>query len=117
MELALIDEVMGCLPKELTLFWYFKDRYAPYLLEKELEDKGPRTIGELKRSRFSRLVQKPVSKAVVSRVGGRPVSASDFAALWPESSQPSHNKPVDRRSTCGWMSWKWGPCVDTTNLC
>ncbi len=62
MELALIDEVMGCLPKELTLFWYFKDRYAPYLLEKELENKGPRTIGELKRSRFSVWCRNPCAR-------------------------------------------------------
>ncbi len=88
MELAVIKEVMGCLPKERTLFWYFKDRYAPYLLQKELEDKGPRTISELKRSRFSRLVQKPVCKPVVSQVGGRPVCAAEFAVLWPESPQP-----------------------------
>ena len=88
MELAVINEVMGCLPKERTLFWYFKDRYAPYLLQKELECKGPRTIGELKRSRFSRLVQKPVCRPVVSRVGDRPVSAAEFAELWPLTSMP-----------------------------
>ncbi|OZG74525.1 hypothetical protein BTA51_05865 [Hahella sp. CCB-MM4] len=84
----MIREVMGSLPKERTLFWYFKDRYAPYLLQKELEERGPRTVGELKRCRFAKLLQKTVCKPLVSQAGNRPVMANEFAAIWPEVSKP-----------------------------
>ncbi|WP_020410776.1 hypothetical protein [Hahella ganghwensis] len=88
MELDTVREVIDGLPKERTLFWYFKDRYAPYLLQKELEQNGSRTVAELKRSRFSKLVQKSVCSPLVSRAGNRPVLADEFAALWPENSTP-----------------------------
>ncbi len=87
MKLHLVQEVLACLPKERTLFWYYRDRYAVYLLEKEL-GRIPQTVSELKRGRFSKLVNKPVCQPVISRAGNRPLCSAEFANLWPTMVTP-----------------------------
>jgi len=74
------EEIIRCLPQDRTLFYYFKDRYAPLLLSKAVADNTP--IADIKKSRFSPLLNKPVVKAVLSRLGGSVLSPNDLLSTW-----------------------------------
>lgn len=62
-----VNEVIACLPKERTLFHYFKDRYALMLLSDAA--RGGATMTSIKRSRLAGLLDKPVVRRVVQGFG------------------------------------------------
>lgn len=82
------EEIIACLPQDRTLFYYFKDRYAPLLLSKVLSKvlskavANNTTVAEIKKSRFSPLLNKPVVKDLLSRLGGSVLSPNDLLFTW-----------------------------------
>ncbi|KPJ89168.1 MAG: hypothetical protein AMJ53_16015 [Gammaproteobacteria bacterium SG8_11] len=77
------EEIIHCLPQDKTLFYYFKDRYAPLLLSKVF--RGNTTVADIKKSRFSPLLSKPVVKQVLANMGGSVLSADDLLYSWDPS--------------------------------
>ena len=81
MQLADVKEIIECLPKGKTRFYYFKDRYALLLLS--LATQAETSKRDIRASRFSKLLDKNVVKKVLQQNRGKALSAHDFDALWP----------------------------------
>ena len=83
MKTELAQEIIECLPKERTLFRYYKDYYAAYLLQRVLQQQGPMAVSELRRSRFGRLLNKPIFSELLASSGSGKLNAYDIESLWP----------------------------------
>ncbi|MEM8878085.1 MAG: hypothetical protein AAGD23_09470 [Pseudomonadota bacterium] len=81
METADATEIIACLPKDRTLFWYHRDRYAAYLLEHAVQDNG--SIATIKAGPYSRLLSRPAIKTVVASAGAGHITSDELAMLWP----------------------------------
>lgn len=82
MKEELIQEIIACLPRGRTKYYYFKDRYALMLLS-YLTARGV-SIGQIKNSPLKKLVDKGVVKQVLKQIGsGRP-TPTQLGAHWPE---------------------------------
>jgi len=81
-----VEEVIDCLPKERTLFHYFKDRYALMLLA-YVSGEG-KSISEIKRSPYGGLLNKPLINALLKRQGNGELSAYDLSSAWPKNTYP-----------------------------
>lgn len=68
MDLQQWEEIIACLPTDRTLFTYFKDQYAVYLLEQQLRD-GRCSIKKLRASPLRKLLEKPLIKQVLRDCG------------------------------------------------
>lgn len=75
------EEIIECLPKDRTIFRYFKDRYALELLSYFVGD--GKLISEVKKSPFGKLLSKPLLKALSSRLGGALLTRQALQAAWP----------------------------------
>jgi len=85
MDYSDVDASIACLPKGRTLFHYFPDRYAAYLLSRLVgEDMA---IAGIRKTRFAKLLHRPVIKEVVARCGDGRLRAADLAATWPDDPQ------------------------------
>ena len=80
MEFGAIKDVIACLPRGRTLFYYFPDRYAVALLSRYLGE--GRTVAEVKASGFAKLLQRPALKPVVAAKGDGQLTPDDLAACW-----------------------------------
>ncbi len=85
MEYREAREVIACLPKDRTLFHYFKDQYALFLLEKAIGE-GAR-VGELKSSRYAKLLQKPIVKELAANAPNGVLDAAVLGNVWPQPSE------------------------------
>ncbi|MEM8814499.1 MAG: hypothetical protein AAGE85_01665 [Pseudomonadota bacterium] len=81
MQLADAREIIECLPKSKTRFYYFKDRYALLLLR--LAIAGGTSKKALQQSRFAKLLDKEVVKEAIRLARGKPLSGAAFDAYWP----------------------------------
>ena len=81
MHLANVKEIIECLPKSKTRFYYFKDRYALILLRLAVDEQT--TKKELLRSRFAKLLSKNVVKESLSLGRGAEITSQTFDAYWP----------------------------------
>ncbi len=70
MDMQQAKEVIACLPRGRTLFHYGRHGYAPLLLSYLVE--GRIAIGELRKSRYGKLLQSPSLKTVIAD-SGKPV--------------------------------------------
>lgn len=84
MDAKLAQEIIECLPKERTLFRYYKDYYAVYLVHRELLLRGDMTVSELRCGRLGKLLQKPIFTDLLSKSGSGKLSAEDIESLWSE---------------------------------
>lgn len=75
-----LNEIIDCLPKERTLFPYFKGRYALMLLQ-AVVGQG-RQVKDLKTSGFAPLLDKPEVKQVLAQAGQGEVSAKFLENFW-----------------------------------
>ena len=80
-----VEEIIQCLPKGRTLFPYFRDRYATLLLAWLCQE--GRTISEIKKSRYSGLLNKQLIKEAISGCGDGTISAQSLDLVWPETSE------------------------------
>ena len=82
MQLAEAREIIECLPKGKTRFYYFKDRYALLLLS--LLVSGRTSKQSLRTSSFSNLLNKAVVKTALERNRTKHLSPQTFEAVWPK---------------------------------
>ena len=80
MKYAEVQEIIDCLPKERTLFRYFKDAYAPMLLQQWIR-KG-KTIADVKQSPLSGLLQKQIVKNLLAELGRAHIKSADLELAW-----------------------------------
>ncbi|MFO1350413.1 MAG: hypothetical protein U1F68_06945 [Gammaproteobacteria bacterium] len=73
-----LEEIIACLPKDRTLFHYAKDRYAPLLLS-YVVGAGAK-ISDLRRSPFSRLLDKASVKQIIAASGDGMVRAEPLVS-------------------------------------
>lgn len=93
MESQAVNEIIRCLPRDRTLFYYFRDRYALMLLSL-LGSTGtsrrtgePLLLNELKQSRFGKLLQKPQMQQLTKQCGSGVMPLEWLEAVWPESTR------------------------------
>ena len=82
MKQQLVDEIIACMPKERTIFRYFKDRYALMLLS-YMVDKNMSNISDIKKSDFSGLLARPFVKEHLYMMGSGHISKDLIQYLWP----------------------------------
>ena len=85
MEPQLADEIIQCLPRERTLFRYYKGRFANLLLA--MVSQRYKTVSALKTSPFERLTKRPEVAAVLANQGNGKMCPAAFERAWQE---PSH---------------------------
>lgn len=77
-----IREIMDCLPKGRTKFYYFKDRYALMLLAYLVGD--GKSVRDIKGSRFGRLVRKPMVERTIQNSGRGRLTPEELGSIWPD---------------------------------
>ncbi len=85
MQAKLAQEIIDCLPKDRTLFTYYKDYYAAYLLQRNLLRNGPSQVADLKKSKLGKLMNKPLFTSLLARCGSGVLRAEDIETLWPQN--------------------------------
>lgn len=85
MKNEILDEVIACLPKERTLFHYFKGQYAFLLLS--YAAKSYSNIAAIKRTNFQNLLNQRDIKMLLSHQGSGKVVPALFENAWKETSQ------------------------------
>jgi hypothetical protein len=90
-------EIVACLPKGRTLFYYFKDRYALELLQRLVGDGMP--VREVKASRLGPLTLRTPVREALSRCGSGVLTSDQLLCQWP-------NRPTPYRLTLG--RWPFG---------
>lgn len=81
MDINLVNEIIACMPKERTKFRYFKSRYAFMLLQRIVGEGD--TIGNIKKSVYSGLLDKPEVKRVLALVGNGVITPKFLNSVWP----------------------------------
>lgn len=82
MKIEEIRDIIDCLPRGRTKFYYFKDRYALMLLVYAVGD-GMR-IHDIKRSRFGRLIRKPMVEKIIRDSGCGRLTPRELGDFWPD---------------------------------
>ena len=81
MDKHLIDEVIECLPKGRTKYYYYKDRYALMLLSYQIGQ--GMTVAELKKSNLKSLLQRPQVQKLLAGVSNGFVESTVLQDYWP----------------------------------
>lgn len=87
MELGLVNEVLQILKGDRTLYFYYRDRYAVMLLQEYVGENG-KTIEEVRKSPFGKLLNKPFVKEVIAYAGGGLLTADLFEHAWANTIMP-----------------------------
>ncbi len=82
-----VEEVIACLPNERTLFHYFKDQYAVYLLHHYLQSCERNDIHSIKQSRMKKLLDKPILKETLKNSGNGLLETTQLEDLWPTQTE------------------------------
>jgi hypothetical protein len=80
------NEILACLPQERTCYHYFKDRYALQLLGYAAGDSI--TIDALRRSRYGRLLNKPLVRQLLAECGDGHIDSKRINARWQDPLLP-----------------------------
>ncbi len=80
MEFDAAKEIIACLPRGRTLFYYFPERYAVYVLSRFLG--AGRPINEVKASLYGKLLYRPAIKSVVAARGDGVLRTEDLASCY-----------------------------------
>ena len=83
MDIKLAKEIIDCLPKERTLYRYFKDGYAVSLLDRYLRKNGSQTIGNLRKCKVGKLLNRPVFERLLCGLGNGEISRDDLVKVYP----------------------------------
>lgn len=86
MDREILQEVIECLPKDRTLFHYFKGRYAPMLLSSMVGE--GKTITEIKRGPFASLLSKQEMKGLLAEAGVNWLDSNMLEGLWSDENYP-----------------------------
>lgn len=83
MKTELAHEIIECLPKDRTLFRYYKDYYAVYLVHRELQQRGDMAVSDLRQGRLGKLLTKPIFAELLATSGSGKLTATDIEQFWP----------------------------------
>ncbi|WP_163338186.1 hypothetical protein [Desulfopila sp. IMCC35008] len=81
MEQQDIEEIVECLPKSRTKFYYFRDRYALMLLSYFIG--SGMNIHDIRKSKFKKLLEKPAVKELLQKTGRKSITPGDLSSFWP----------------------------------
>jgi len=76
---------MACLDFGYRPWYYFKDRYALYLLSKYMH--GAKTIGQLKKSQYAHLLEKKAMKQLAAKLPKGLLTPDHLTTYWPEDTE------------------------------
>lgn len=82
-----VEEIIACLPSERTLFHYFKDQYAVYLLQQYLQNTVSKDIHSIKQSRVKKLLDKPIVKDTLKNSGNGMLESTQLDGIWPTQTE------------------------------
>jgi hypothetical protein len=82
-----LQDIIDCLPKERTLFHYYKDQYAIYLLQRFLTGADGKSIRDLRQSPVKKLLEKPLLKDSLKSAGNGLLTRQQLESLWPSTSE------------------------------
>lgn len=77
-----VDLIRDVLPRGRTLYYYYRDHYAVYLLRKWMGDR-PMSVHDLKRSPMAPFLKKPCLRPLLASAGTGTLSPEDLDQLWP----------------------------------
>ncbi len=86
MDIKTVQEVLACLPVGKTPFYYCKDRYAVFLLSQVIGKQC--AIADLKKSAYSRLLQKPLLKDILAKSGDGQLRQENLSLAWGNRVEP-----------------------------
>lgn len=86
MEKHLMNEIIECLPKGRTKYFYHKDRYALMLLSYQIGQ--GMTVADLKKSHLKGLLQKPQVKKILAGLSDGFVEARSLENYWADDIKP-----------------------------
>ena len=81
MKEEMVQEIIDCLPKGRTPFYYFRDRYALMMLSYYVGE-GKR-IHDVKKSPLGRLLNKPMVKNAAREAGSGLLTKENLDSVWP----------------------------------
>ena len=82
-----VEEIIACLPSDRTVFPYFKDQYAVYLLQHYLHKAATNNIQSIKKSRMKKLLDKPIFKETLKNSGNGMLEPIQLESLWPAQTE------------------------------
>ena len=82
-----VEEIIACLPSDRTVFPYFKDQYAVYLLQHYLHKAETNNIQSIKKSRMKKLLDKPIFKETLKNSGNGMLEPIQLESLWPSQTE------------------------------
>ena len=85
MDKQLALEIIDCLPKERSLYSYYKDYYSLQLLE-YFTGEGKK-VTDIRQSRYGKLLSKPVVKKMLAECGGNKIFPHHFERPWNDAHQ------------------------------
>ena len=87
MQEQLVEEIIACLPQHRSLFSYYKDQYAVYLLQR-LCQHAPEDVKRLRQSRWGKLLNKPLLSDALKYAGQGKLAAEHLEYLC--AANPEH---------------------------
>jgi len=78
-----VNEILSCLVGGRTVFHYYQDRYAVYLLDRYLAEQGDLPIRDLRAGAQAKLLNRPLLKELITRRGSGRLCRDDLRVLWP----------------------------------
>ncbi|SMF65846.1 hypothetical protein SAMN02745866_04235 [Alteromonadaceae bacterium Bs31] len=88
MDINLLTEVINCLRGERTLYYYYPDKYAIYLLQRFVAKEGAVSIRELRKSQWATLLNRPSLKSIVAQCGDGQLRESTLNAYCLYTQEP-----------------------------
>lgn len=87
MDINLVREVIECLPEDRSIFHYYKDKYAVYLLEQYLSKRKAQSIRQVRESKVGKLLNKPIVCDILKHAGKGELTSQHFAYFWPHETE------------------------------
>ena len=87
MDTKLAREIVACLSGDRTLYHYYKDHYAICLLQRYLNGATDARLSALKKTRFGKLLDKPLLKNLISGCGKGTLTADALRCVWPHETE------------------------------
>ncbi len=84
MDKILLNEIIACMPKDRTIFPYFKGRYALMLLKNIIGEST--SIANIRKTSFAALLDKPEVKLALAMAGKGLLTPDILNSVWPEES-------------------------------
>lgn len=88
MDTKLLEEVIACLRGERTLFRYYRDAYAAYLLQRVIADQEAVALRELRQSRWASLLNRPLIRELIANCGNGYLQQKQLREIWVEQAEP-----------------------------